>query len=355
MSNVQPRFWQPKGHRAVDWNEKAIQKVIDEHGCVYAGLKEDGIRCHIFLDDTGTARVTTREGIEIKALEEQRADWQRAFDTAPGGPAYDGQPEEDPDRASGHLYLHFRDRVIDAEVVVPGIPFEDASGLLRRHEQIECPVLFVLFDCPLKGDFDGSAPSTETLIERRALMRTKHWDERLPGSEHPKNWWVYEDSAVCYSIADIRQRYEYVRSLGHEGLVIKDPRLPYRRGKVSGWWKVKPGCGADFAPGWEGDGKIVGYVWGEQGKANEGKIVGFRVALEDGTEVNATGLTQAQIETYTERKREWSAGGGFGADGAPYMGRYCEVRAMEKTKAGSLRHPSFYAFRDLDYCPGVKV
>lgn len=337
MSNVQPRLWHPKGHRAVDWNEKAIQKVLDEHGCVYAGLKEDGIRCHIFLDDTGTVRITTREGIEIKALEAERQNWQHAFDYVRGG-------------ALSYLNVNFRDRVIDAEVVVPGIPFEDASGLLRRHEQVERHALFVLFDCPLKGDFDGSAPSGETLIERRALLRTEHWDERLPGSEHPENWWVYEDSAICYSVADIRNRYEYVRGLGHEGLVIKDPRLAYRQGKVSGWWKVKPGCGAEWAPGWEGDGKVVGYVWGDEGKANAGKIVGFRVALEDGTEVNATGLTQAQIAEYTETHSYIMCD-----SDDPFIGRYCEVRAMEKTKAGSLRHPSFYAFRDLEYCLGVKA
>lgn len=342
MSNVQPRFWRPKGHRAVDWNEKAIQKVIDEHGCVYVGLKEDGIRCHIFLDDTGTTRITTREGIEIKALEDSRLCWQKEFD---GG--FPG---------SWHVHHNFRDRVIDAEVIVPGLPFEQASGLLRRHEPIDQPVLFVLFDCPRKAVFDGSALTTETMAQRRELLRYAAWDERDVDNGNPGNWYVYEDSAICCSIADIRERYEYVRSLGHEGLVIKDPRLPYRRGKVSGWWKVKPGCGADFAPGWEGDGKIVGYVWGEQGKANEGKIVGFRVALEDGTEVNATGLTQEQMAAYTDKQLRCNVGRAFGDDtvAEPYIGRYCEVRAMEKTKAGSLRHPRFYAFRDLDYRPGIK-
>ena len=51
-------------------------------------------------------------------------------------------------------------------------------------------------------------------------------------------------------------------------------------------WKMKPEETID--------GTVCGLVWGTTGKANEGKVIGFEVLLEDGMVVNACGLTEEQ-------------------------------------------------------------
>jgi hypothetical protein len=89
-------------------------------------------------------------------------------------------------------------------------------------------------------------------------------------------------------------------------------------------------------------------VWGTPGLGNAGLVVGFTVELEDGTLCDATGLTRSQMLTFTACMH------GTAADKAQVLGRYAEISYMEKTRTGSLRHPNFVRFRDLEYAPGIK-
>lgn len=327
MSKVKPRVMTVKPHRAVDWNEKAIRAVIKERGYVLAGIKVDGMRCHVLKID-GEVRFLTRAGIEIPALTPYKeqfaqrwlADWQLADNL-----------------------------VLDCEVWLPSVSFEEGCGILRRDAPVAPGLVqFVVLDIISQAQLQGLPVDISATYVARHTGIVGRFNAVL-GSEKFKDHHhliVSEALAKIEDFDDIKDAYRVARSIGFEGLVIKDPALHPRNGKVSGMWKVKPGCGADFAPGWEGDGRIIGYVMGDDSKANAGKIVGFRVALEDGTEVNATGLTQQQMEEYT-----WSAD----LDAAAFIGRYAEVTAMEKTAGGSLRHPSFRRFRDLDSAQGVKA
>ncbi|MES9308642.1 hypothetical protein ABEP70_12580, partial [Cutibacterium acnes] len=102
---------------------------------------------------------------------------------------------------------------------------------------------------------------------------------------------------------------------------------------------------------------VVGLVWGTPGLANEGKVIGFEVLLEDGHVVNACGLTQEQKDEFTLKV----LGGGETPDLAalylerpnepvaqnPYEGWAVEVSFMERFKDGSLRHPSFSRWRGI--------
>lgn len=331
MSKVKPRVLPVKPHRAVDFNEKAIRKVIADRGYVLAGIKVDGMRCHVLKID-GEVMFLTRAGIEIKALarykEEFQAAWLRDWNLIDS-------------------------MVLDCEVWVPSLGFEESCGLLRRDEVIPHGLAqFVVLDIITKGQLIAEPQDITAAYVARHTGIVGRFPSLLGPGNH--DLLVSEALAKVEDFDDLPRIYGVSRRMGFEGLVVKDPSLAPRNGKVSGMWKVKPGCGADFAPGWEGDGKIVGYVWGDDSKANAGKIVGFRVALEDGTEVNATGLTQALMDEYTaayaEKARTASLGGPFFA-----LGRYAEVTAMEKTAGGSLRHPAFRRFRDLDSAPGVKA
>ncbi|USW22304.1 UNVERIFIED_ORG: DNA ligase [Salmonella phage PSP2-22] len=84
---------------------------------------------------------------------------------------------------------------------------------------------------------------------------------------------------------------EKKREEGHEGLIVKDPMCIYKRGKKSGWWKLKPEN--------EADGIIQGLVWGTEGLANEGKVIGFEVLLESGRVVNATNISRTLMDEFT--------------------------------------------------------
>ena len=333
MSKAKP--FHPKCHRAVNFNEKAIAAVIAKHGYILAGIKVDGFRCHIFWLD-GDLHITTREGNEILALvnfkQYFKDKWVNEWKLGPT-------------------------TALDAEVWIPGVDFQTMSGHLRRHEPLapELAPQFIVIDLmnvqqlqDLKSAACADLGNNAFTIRNAAVVQ--RWPYVFGTNVGMRRPVVTEALARVESLEALYSLYKLVREQGFEGLVFKDPSCPLRNGKVAGPWKMKPGCGG---PGWEGDGKIVGYVWGDADKANAGKIVGFRVALEDGNEVNATGLTQAQMDDFT--KAVWPAPNQQEGTLHAFIGRYCEVHAMEKTVKGSLRHPHFYAFRDLDYDPGVKV
>lgn len=333
MSKAKP--FHPKCHRAVNFNEKAIAAVIAKHGYILAGIKVDGFRCHIFWLD-GDLHITTREGNEILALvnfkQYFKDKWVNEWKLGPT-------------------------MALDAEVWIPGVDFQTMSGHLRRHEPLapELAPQFIVIDLMNVQQLqDLKSPTCADLGNNAFTIRNAAVVQRWPyvfgtnvGMRRPV---VTEALARVESLEALYSLYKLVREQGFEGLVLKDPSCPLRNGKVAGQWKMKPGCGG---PGWEGDGTVVGYVWGDDTKANAGLIVGFVLRLEDGTEVNATGLSKAHMEQYTRELQDWS----FRTDNRPqpHFGRQAQAEAMEKTKGGSLRHPSFKDFRDLDYTPGVKI
>lgn len=316
-------------HRAVNWNEKAIQAVINAVGYVLVGIKLDGMRCHLYRTGENFENVVavTRAGHEILALRERYTAIKEWWDSK--GLAVDG--------------------VLDTELLLIGKDFQEACGLLRRHSPLPADVVpqFVVLDMYRQQDLlksDGTTPGYGhrlTAISRKLDGVTHLADRTITGGVD----FVGEAIAKASNLASVKALYDTVRAQCFEGIIVKDPRAEVRNGKVAGQWKLKPGNGA---PGWEGDGVVIGYVWGEVGKANEGKIVGFRVRLDDGSESNATGLTQAQIAEYTEA---WAADAS-GKPGLIYMGRVARIEAMERTNSGSLRHPKFVAFRDLDSAQG---
>ena len=335
MCTKKPRLWNPKPHRAVDWNQRAIEKRL-ANGPLQACVKVDGFRVLIRLNCEGDVIFTTREGIEINSL--SRLAW----------------------HVCGTLFTPDTSmrRVYDGEVWIKGLPFEEMSGLLRRDAPLSDEHLknvhILIFDVGLIEDYAGPdedrVPNVLTLEYRRRLLAELGLRPFRPLAEPPSTLLLQEQYWSVSSIEEIKELYQRARAAGYEGLILKDPHLLPRNGKVSGWWKVKPGCGAEFAPGFEADGIVINYVWGDEDKANSGKVVGFRVRLEDGAEVNATGLTQALMDQYTREFLTAPYGGGQG-----HIGRACRVSGMERTKDGSIRHPHFDGFRDMDSAQGVKA
>lgn len=301
---TQPRYIKPDCHRPVNWNEKAVLKALKECGYLFVQHKEDGFRFHAFLDAADTVRIVTREGIEIKALEVAKVKLYDLLSALPPG------------------------FMVDGEATIPGIPFEEASGHLRRFELVQLPVVFYVWDTFPVRTLVGDAPWYDTYADRlNALVWA--WQSSDVAAEDVQ----CITCETAQSLAEMEQFFEDARAKGKEGLVVKRPDLPVINGKRSGQWKMKPSDNCD--------GIVRGLVWGTPGLGNAGKVVGFTVELESGVLCDVTGITRDQMELFTT----W---------GQALLGRYVEIAYMEMTAAGSLRHPSFVQFRDLDYAVGWK-
>lgn len=306
MSTKKPRLWEPKPHRAVNYNERAIERIIERDGYIYAEPKYDGIRCLlVYLKERWVA--TTREGIEIPALADVLSYMRVKLD--------------------GYKTL-----VLDTEVFIDGLSFEESTGLLRRDAHLDLEhaknVRFALLDVVTRylGDAQmfSADPMRRRLAQHADCLQGLNEQFIDPGCLRVR----------CNSLEEVDAAYNRYRELGYEGAVIKDANLEYRNGKVSGWFKRKP----DITVG----GVVVGFRYGDTGKANEGLVVGFQVALEDGTNCVATGFSQALMHEVTDNPEG-------------YYGRAVEVSAMERTAGGKLRHPSFKRFRDMEGSEGVEA
>ena len=253
--------------------------------------------------------------------------------------------------------------MIDGEVMVKGVDFNTSSGLIRTKYVKSKNCAFH------DGDWDLKSKTTQFRLDRDRIKVVVYGiidlnvilDPKAEGPIHsvtrlkaeaivpilqkyfPEIDWVLSESHTVYDLESLTSLYEEKRLEGHEGLVVKDPLGKWKRGKKSGMWKMKPEETID--------GTVCGLVWGTPGKANEGKIIGFEVLLEDGMVVNACGLTAEQKDEFTEAcNTDTYILGGVN----PYEGWQCEVSYMEMTPDGSLRHPSFKCWRGTEDNPTIK-
>lgn len=303
----------------VPYSEKAVQKVFSETGYVIADTKKDGVQLNLVVSRNSqvygpVGNFLSRAGKELPAM-------QAAYTRTP--------------------FMLFHPLLVDdcciypdgfmlqAEIVTPGQPAEVTAGNLRRKSKpldlgaIEIHVFGVVpLDTIESGqDHDVTHAVMKYHVETITALLQKHV---------PQIKWVVTESIDVFTYEELQRVYGIRREAGEEGLVVCDPNAIWKRGKKVGKWKMKP---EDTV-----DGKVVGLVWGTPGLANEGKVIGFEVELEDGHVVNACGLTQDQKDEFT-----WNAE--LTADA--YQGWAVEVAFMERFKDGSLRHPSFSRWRGI--------
>lgn len=349
-------------HRAVDYSESGVTKALAAAGSLEAEVKYDGVRLNLPVFPTGETQWLSRESKSLPALswldtsvediwETEASDWRWFLKQA----GYEG---------TGLM--------IDGEVMVKGVDFNTSSGLIRTKY-----VKSKNYDFH-DGDWDLKSKTTQFRLDRDHIKVVVYGivdlnvilDPKAEGPIHsvtrlkaeaivpllqkyfPEIDWVLSESHTVYDLESLNSLYEQKRLEGHEGLVVKDPLGKYKRGKKSGMWKMKPEETID--------GTVCGLVWGTPGKANEGKVIGFEVLLEDGMVVNACGLTEEQKDEFTGSVFTWT---GYETqrryqsercDAGPYEGWQCEVLFMERFPDGSLRHPSFKCWRGTEDNPTVK-
>ncbi|UVX31359.1 ATP-dependent DNA ligase [Klebsiella phage VLCpiA3c] len=342
--------------KAVSFVRSAIEKALETSGYLIADTKHDGVRGNICVDNTANAAWLSRVSKTIPALEhlngfDQR--WQKLL--------------------KDDRWIFPDGFMLDGELMVKGVDFNTGSGLLRtkwlkkdnfkfdtrgkvewakgKKEPFELDteqLKVVLYDIiPLDVIESGDDYNVMT------LLRLEHVKVALPvlQDHFPEVEWCLSESHEVYDMDELDALYRQKREEGHEGLVVKDPRGIYKRGKKSGWWKLKPEN--------EADGVVVGLNWGTPGLANEGKVIGFEVLLESGRVVSANNISQALMEEFTKRVKEYTTECNANEAGCWYMNPYegwaCQIKYMEETPDGSLRHPSFDKWRGTEADPTIKM
>lgn len=335
-------------YKAVDFNQKAIEAALERNGSVISEIKYDGVRGELLVKPAEVnvnAWFQSRTDKEIPALSWLTIDWEQS------------------DRWDAFLSdlscIYPKGMMIDCELMVKGVDFSTSAGLLRTKWRKKTNYAFDRTGLPpLKGskvpfDLDlnklearvfavlpldvvesGADGAMNCLMQTHAMVTVQLLTKHFPEVD-----WKTAESYDVFSMDELNELFTKVRERGLEGLIVKDPTDCYKRGKKTGWWKLKPQEDAD--------GIIQGVNWGTEGLSNEGKVIGFSVLLESGTLVDANNISRELMDEFTANVKE------HGED--YYNGWACQIKYMEVTESGSLRHPSFDRFRGTESCPQEKI
>ncbi|QGF19805.1 DNA ligase [Pectobacterium phage MA1A] len=346
-------FIETKPFKAVSYSESSIMKAAEKAGSLIADVKYDGVRGNVVVMAGGNASWLSRVSKTIPAL-----DYMNGFDLRWLKVLNDDR------------WIYPKGFMLDGELMVKGVDFNTGSGLLRtkwlkrgNHEFHFGETREEMFKANWKEPFALDASKLEVRLyailpldkiqagEDVAVMNSVmqiHVQQMIMVlRDHiPEIDWQLAETYDVFDMESLKALYEEVRERGLEGLIVKDPYGYYKRGKKSGWWKMKPEN--------EADGVIQGLVWGTNGLANEGKVIGFEVKLENGRVVNATNIPQALMEEFTETYH-MAVLDSNDSSVNPYDGWACQISYMEETPDGSLRHPSWTQWRGTEENPKVKI
>lgn len=331
-------------HRPVDFNAKAISKVMKSH-YVAVQTKEDGCQLNLVVNSDGGVRWLSRAGLEYPALGgmydpalDLDTRWKKFFNPHLGQGLY---------REAGGFLLQCE--IIALNEDGTDKVCAETSGMLARHEPLDLSkVRIVAFDLiPLAAVLaEGDYEVMQSVRYVRAAHQVKCLNKLFPELNVTL---VGEDIAT--DLEELQAIYDMQRHhMKKEGVVAKDPMGFWKRGKKTGQWKVVPDDSCD--------GEVVGIMWGTPGLANEGKVIGFRVLTEHGVEVDAGGITEELKEKYTaevvyELRKEtdstaWSLAMEAEKKGInPFKGMPCTITYKERLPSGSYRHPNWSHFRGL--------
>ena len=245
-----------------------------------------------------------------------------------------------PDVARALAALPYEPFVLDGEVVVTDETGLPSFGRLQQRAQVrraadaerlsqELPATYYAFDLP---GFDRFDVRPLPLLERKALLR-----DMLPSAGTLR----YSDHVPAHGT----KLYALAEQMGLEGVVGKRADAPYRSGRSADWAKVRAHRTGDFV--------VVGLKRssGAGGGFGSLHIACYRGGVLGYAGSVGTGLTQPVLDELRARLEPHRVPEGF--PGAP-RGRgdlwvepvaVVEVRYLETTSAGSLRHPVFLRLR----------
>ena len=247
-----------------------------------------------------------------------------------------------PEIADAIARLPFSDLIIDGEVVVhddAGLPsfqrLQKRARLTRapdvQHAAAELPATLYVFDLL---SFEGRDVRGLPLVERKQLLR-----DVLPTTGVLR----FSDHITGQGVAF----YRLAESMNLEGIVGKRADAPYRAGRSRDWVKIRASRTDDFV--------VVGLKESSSARDSFGSLY---IAQYDGDRLAyagsvGTGLTPKHVEEVIARAGELMTTRPD-IEGLP-KGKgdrwvepsvVVEVRYLERTDAGQLRHPVFLRIRD---------
>lgn len=204
-----------------------------------------------------------------------------------------------------HIYNAIKDLPmrLDGEMLIPGLPFQESAGLIRNYDATPNAELYVF-------DYYNTPDSFLNRVGNLKLIKV------LSDKVH-----IITHTQVNTLEELYRYHNNYV-TLGLEGSVIKTAHHTYQFKKSWDWMRLVPVHSIDVVPYdmYEGKGKYVGMMGGVQCR-------GEGVEVKVGTGFNDD-----------ERMKYW-------LNPPLIIGKTIRVTYKEKTKDGSLRHPSFDRIR----------
>lgn len=212
-------------------------------------------------------------------------------------------------------------KVLDGELYVHGMTFPALSSMLRKDGASLDPNLkFYVFDSMDIKDWEAKAckVSYETRLRRtREIINDKIADYSKV---------IDMPNDFCDTPKEVIDLYKQYLKKGYEGAMIRDPNGLYLWKKVG----VKSGNVLKLKPFKSVDLKIEEIYSGE-GK-NEGKAGGIVVNFNGHAVRVGTGFDDTTREAMARKSDK-------------YLGKTVEIRYLEVTEKGSLRHTSFKRFR----------
>lgn len=286
-------------HKLADHAEKIN---VSESNPWWAEHKEDGVRGFCLPHRDPSCQFLSREGKELKASEELRAEMRLLFNHI----------KETTDTEC----------VFDGELVSLGGAFNDVVGDVHRKDAGDT-IGFKLIDILPADEFDTGKVKIPYL-ERREFMESvlEHIGDKAPRISATTRW----------AITSVQEAFDKASELiaeGHEGIILKDPDGFWENKRTTAWLKVKDINTLDLV--------VKRLEPGDAGKKYE----------------HMMGAAICDVIAPSGEKVEVSIGGGWtDQDRAHYwanpdelIGQLIEVEFHMWTPDGSLRHPRFKKIR----------
>jgi DNA ligase-1 len=217
-------------------------------------------------------------------------------------------------------YKNLEGYVLDGEAISKGNWNDTASAIqssVNFDEEKDKSIVYNIFDILTIEEFDNNECLHNLKDRRGLLLKTVQQTDVVKITEA---WSLHgtQEEVIHY----LHSKFEELRSLGFEGLMIKDLKSTYNYKRDRSWLKYKGENTGDFlcVEVLEGKGKLKGTL---------GKI---KVLLKDDLYCDVSGFTDEERDYYWKNPDT-------------IVGYVVEIKYTERTKTDSLRNPRFVKVR----------